>query len=306
MNKKSKGYILAIILTMLAISLVVYEIKKNGINFNIFNIEDGVITKQEEKTEGSKEDNVNNEIKLSQTEEQMLKVNPLGEKVKNNLKYPEKEEIHFKLLNAVDNFKTCKGEFIEEIASQNARMKCSFIVDAENSTSVTVYDTEEKKPITLIYHDEKRKVFDDNDNTYKEFEEIKYKGKPTIVRPFRLFVNSELNRADINYLGASRYIICSDSITQYLFIYEDWNYEESTFLGRGVYKLEGVIDQALTTMNKGKFSLIMDKETGVMLQFLSFDDNGNVKYKLECTKFEINTPIEENIYIKDTSGYVKK
>ncbi|WP_152513302.1 hypothetical protein [Clostridium sp. BL8] len=73
-----------------------------------------------------------------------------------------------------------------------------------------------------------------------------------------------------------------------------------------MYKLEGIIDRAFTEHNQGKFSLMMDKETGIILQFLSFDDNGNVKSKYECTKLEVNTPIDESVYNKDTSGYVRK
>ncbi|WP_346887725.1 hypothetical protein [Clostridium sp. UBA1056] len=303
MNKKSKGYILAIVLTIMAVSLVVYEIKSNRANLDIFNKKDEVITWEEEKTE---ENNTNKKIKLSQEEERMLESSPIGEKIKNSLNYPDKEEIHFKMINAVDNFKTCKGEFIEEMPRENSRMKCTFAVDTENKTSVNVDDTEGKEPITLIYHDNKRKVFDDNDKIYREFEEKQHKAKPTIVKPIRLFLKPELNRTDLGYLGVSRYIISSDSLTKYLFIYEDWDYTESTFLGRDVYKLEGAIDQQLSNTNQGKFCLIMDKETGIILQFLSFDDNENVKYKLECTNLEVNIPIDESVYNKDTSGYVKK
>jgi len=303
MNKKSKGYILAIVLTIVAVSLVVYEIKSNRFNLNIFNKKEEVITWEEEKAEGN---NTNKKIKLSQEEEEMIKSSPSGEKIKNSLNYPDKEEIHFKMINAVDNFKTCKGEFIEERAIDNSRMKCTFAVDTENKTSVNVDDTEGKEPITLIYHDDKRKVFDDNDKSYREFEEKQSEKKPTIVRPIRLFLKPELNRTDLGYLGISHYIICADSLTSYLSFYEDWDYTESTFLGRDVYKLEGVIDPALSNMMQGKFSLIMDKETGIVLQFLSFDENGDVKYKLECTNLEVNTPIDESVYNKDTSGYVKK
>lgn len=300
MNKKSKGYILAIILTILAVSLVVYEIKLNRIPLNIFNKKEEVVAIKEDTSQDN-----NTVTKLSKEEEELLKTTPLGEKVKNNLNYPDKEKIHFKLFNSVDNFKTCKGDFIEENADIS-NMKCTFAVDVENKSSVSTDTTGGKAPITLIYHDDKRKVFDDTDKSYREFEEIQYKGKPTIVKPIRLFLNPELRRTDISYLGLSNYIICSDSLPTYLFIYEDWEYTESTFLDRDVYKLEGVISSALSNMNQGKFSLIMDKETGIILQFLSFDDNGNIKYKLECTNIEINTPIDKSVYDKDTSGYVKK
>lgn len=303
MNKKSKGYILVIVLTIIAVSLVVYEIKSNGVNLNIFNKKEEVITWQEEKTE---ENNTNKEVKLSQEEEAMLKEDPIGEKIKKSFNYSDKEEIHYKMLNAVDNFKTCKGEFFEERSSGNSRMKCTFAVDTENKTSVSVDDSEGKEPLTLIYHDDKRKVFDDNDKIYREFEEIQNKRKPTIVRPLRLYLKSDLSRTDLGYLGISQYIISSSSLPYTLFIYEDWDYTESTFLQRDVYKLEGVIDPALSNMEQGKFSLIMDKETGIILQFLSFDDNGNVKHKLECTSLEVNIPIDESVYNKDVSEYTKK
>ncbi|MGL4731119.1 MAG: hypothetical protein ACRCW0_06010 [Clostridium sp.] len=302
MNKKSKGYILAIILTIIAVSLLVYEIKENRITLNIFNKKEKIATVKEDKVE----DNNNTVTKLSKEEEELLNISPIGKKVKNNLNYPDKEEIHFKLFNAVDNFKTCKGEFIKESALENSNIKYTFTVDVENKSSVSIENNSGKAPITLIYHDDKRKVFNDNDKTYREFEEIQSKEKPILVKPIRLFLNSELSRKDTGYLGMSQFIISSDSLPNYLFIYEDWEYTESTFLDRSIYKIDGVTDSALSTTNDGKFSLIMDKETGIILQYLCFDDTGNVKDKLECTSIEINAPIDESIYNKDTSGYVKK
>lgn len=309
MNKKSKGYIIAIVLTIIAVSLVVYEIKSNRVNLSIFNKEEEVSPWKEEVIsweEEKKASNDNKEVKLSQEDEELLKKVPIGEKILKSINSPDKEDIHYKMLNAVDNFKTCKGEFIEERSSGNSRMKCTFAVDTENKASVSVEDWEGKEPVTLIYHDDKRKVFDDNDKTYREFEEIQNKRKSTIVRPIRLYLKPDLNRTDHGYLGLSNYIISADAIPAYLFIYEDWGYTESTFLERDVYKLEGVIDPGLSNMAQGKFSLFMDKETGIILQFLSFDDNGNVKYKLECTSLEVNIPIDESVYNKDVSEYTRK
>lgn len=309
MNKKSKGYIIAIVLTIIAVSLVVYEIKSNRVNLSIFNKEEEVSPWKEEVIsweEEKKASNDNKEVKLSQEDEELLKKEPTGEKILKSINSPDKEDIHYKMINAVDNFKTCKGEFIEERSSGNSRMKCTFAVDTENKASVSVEDWEGKEPVTLIYHDDKRKVFDDNDKTYREFEEIQNKRKSTIVRPIRLYLKPDLNRTDHGYLGLSQFIISSSSLPHTLFIYEDWDYTESTFIQRDVYKLEGVIDPALSNMEQGKFSLIMDKETGIILQFLSFDDNGNVKHKLECTSLEVNIPIDESVYNKDISEYTRK
>lgn len=246
------------------------------------------------------------DLELSDMERERLEEHPLGAKVKNNFKYPDKEELHFKLYNAVDNFKTAKGEFIDEWPNLTASMKGSFIVDVENKASVSVDETEGKKPITEIYHNDKRKTYDDNNKIYREFDEVQHKGKNMIVRPIRIFLQPALTRSDTGYLGVSKFIISNEAIPTYLAAYEDWDYTESTFLGRAVYKLEGVIDRSMTERSYGKFSLIMDKETGIMLKFLSFDDKGNIKHKVECTKLELNTPIDEGVYNKDTSGYVKK
>lgn len=252
-----------------------------------------------------KEKNIE-DLELSDLEKEALARHPLGEKVKNNFKYPDKEELHFKLYNAVDNFKTAKGEFIEEWPNLTDSMKGSFIVDVENKTSVTVHETEGKKPITAIYYNDKRKTYDDNNKIYREFDEVQHKGKNMIVRPIRIFLHPALTRSDTAYLGVSNFIISNGAIPTYLAAYEDWEYTESTFLGRAAYKLEGVIDRSMTERCYGKFSLIMDKETGIILQFLSFDDNGNIKHKLECTNLQLNMSIDDSVYNKDTSGYAKK
>ncbi|MFX0548268.1 hypothetical protein ACOAKC_02925 [Hathewaya histolytica] len=302
MNKKSKGYILVIVLTIVAVSLIVYEFKLSGVNLSVFNKKKAVIVAQGKEPE---KNNTNMEIKLSDKEE-LLKVNPIGKKIKNNLNNPDKEKIHFKMINAVDNFRTCKGELIEASSIDNLNKKYTFAVDVENKSSVSVIKESGKKTVTLIYHDDKRKVFDDKDKSYREFEEKQEKEKPTIVRPLELYLNRELRRTDIGYLGLSGNIICAEVFSEYLFVYEDWNYTETTFLGRNVYKLEGVIDPHLSDNLKGKFSLLMDKETGIVLQFLSFDDNGKIKDKLEVSKLEVNTPIDKSLYNKSTSGYTKK
>ncbi len=318
MNNKSKGYILGVVLTIIAASLVTYKLKANGVSLSIFDKKQEQLTWGEEipgisdentsKDEGSKleeNNNTTNEVQLSESEERMLNSVPIGDKIRNSFNYPEKEKIHAKLFNAVDNFKTCKGEFIQEVPN-NTITTGTFIVDTENKTSVVIDDTKGRLPITLIYHDNKRKVYDDNDKSYREFDEVIPKGNHTTVRPLKLYLNPELNRDDLAYLGVSRYIICADAIPTYLFIYEDWDYEETTFLEREAYKLEGTIDPSFTNTCKGQFSLIMDKETGIVLQYLSFDENGSVKYKLDCTSLEINVPIDESAYIKDPSEYVKK
>ncbi|EQB86317.1 hypothetical protein J2Z44_002500 [Clostridium punense] len=128
MNKKSKNYILAIVLTIVAISLGLYKAEKSGVKLNVFNKSKEVAIEQETNSE---ESNTSGESKLSKEDEAKLDIIPNGEKVRKNFNYPEKEEIHSKMINAVDNFKTCKGEFIEERAKGNYSMKASFIVDTE-------------------------------------------------------------------------------------------------------------------------------------------------------------------------------
>lgn len=302
MNKKSKKYIGIIIVTVIAVSLVMYEVKSKNGNSDILVNKEDVLTWEEEKNLNTDKDNV----ELSELEESTLESNPIGEKIRNSFNYPDKEDIHFKMFNAVDNFNTVTGTFFEESTMDNNRMESTFAVDTKNKTSVTTDKTEGREPITLIYYDDKRMVYDDNDKSYREFEEKQSMDKPILARPIRLFLNPELKREDVGYLGVSHFIISSESIPNMLFIYEDWDYTDSEFLGRDVYKLEGKIDAALSSMCEGKFSLLMDKETGIVLQFLCFDENGEVKYKIECTELQVNTDIDESIYNKDTYGYVKK
>ncbi|EQB86315.1 hypothetical protein M918_15365 [Clostridium sp. BL8] len=137
MNRKSKNYILAIVLTIVAISLGLYVAEKSGVKLNIFNKNKEVVIEEEIKLE---ESNTDGETKLSKEAEAKLKAIPEGEKIRKNFNYPEKEEIHFKMLNAMDNFKTCKGEFIEERAKDDYKMKVSFVVDTENKASMSITD----------------------------------------------------------------------------------------------------------------------------------------------------------------------
>lgn len=299
MRKKRKISASVIIFTIIALLLLGLEFKLKYQNTD--NEKEDVISWEEEKKLNER----NIDEVLSDDDKKFLEQTILGEDIKQNFNYPDKEEIHYKIINSIDNFKTASGEFVCESPKVGSYSKFEFWVDTENKKSKSIEAADSKKPITLIYNNDKKNVFDDNDNTFREFEKSLYNEKPILVRPIRLFLNAELMRADTDILGVSNYIISPD-IYGNLFIYKDWDYVESKFLGRDAYKLDGIIDERLSTQNKGKFTLFVDKETGIILQFLAFDENEQVKYKIECTKLTINEIIDSGIFLKDQSGYIKK
>ncbi|PEJ61910.1 anti-sigma factor, partial [Bacillus pseudomycoides] len=55
---------------------------------------------------------------------------------------------------------------------------------------------------------------------------------------------------------------------------------------------------------RGKFEMIVEKNTGIMLNFLSFH-NGMIQYSITTEKIQINKGIDENVFQKDVSSYEK-
>lgn len=296
MNKKSKNIIIILIFTIILISLVFYELKIRGFNSLIH--KNSITNKFAIKSKNKNSVSFDNE-----EDEKELKQSPLYPKLKNNYKYPEKEKIHSKLINCINNFKTCKGEFISISSLDNSCETTKFAIDNENHSAIYIRTEKNKKPITVIYHNNKKQEFDDNKKTYRKFKYDSLKdNRQTSIKPMQLYLHgSSYNPPEYSILD-----IIGGDIPGFLFAYEDWNFKDTKFLNRNAYKITGTINNILSESDSGKFSLIADKETGIILEYISFGNSNKVKSKIQCTNIEINCPINENIYNKSTSNYIKK
>ncbi|MEN1934093.1 anti-sigma factor [Paenibacillus sp. 102] len=233
------------------------------------------------------------------------------EETKFNVNYPEKEKIHQKMLDSIDHFKNVTGQF-EEYASSSRRITTyKYAIDTKNQRGISSKEDHQSKKMTVLYNKGKKQEFNDKDYTYKEVNwkpEFKNKELLKLTPTERAFNKmGEKKRYDDDYVGFAKYSIQSE-FADLLIRYKDWDFKEIKYLGLNCYKIEGVIniEMPLSTSEdlRGKFEMIVEKNTGIMLNFLSFH-NGMIQYSITTEKIQIDKEIDENVFQKDVSSYEK-
>ncbi|WIY59650.1 anti-sigma factor [Bacillus arachidis] len=233
------------------------------------------------------------------------------EETKSNVNYPEKEKIHQKMLDSIDYFKNVTGQFEEYTSSSHLITTYKYAIDTENKRGISSKEDRQSKKMTILYNNGKRQEFNDKDATYKEVDwkpEPKNKELLKLTPTERVFNKvGEKKRYDGEYVGFATYSIQSE-FADLLIRYKDWNFKEIKYLGLDCYKIEGVINIEMPVSTsedlQGEFEMIVEKNTGIMLNFLSFD-KGMIQYSITTEKIQINKRINENVYQKDVSSYEK-
>ncbi|MCI0765196.1 anti-sigma factor [Bacillus sp. TL12] len=233
------------------------------------------------------------------------------EETKLNVNYPEKEKIHQKMLDSIDYFKDVTGQFEEYSSSSRLITTYKYAIDTKNQRGISSKEDRQSKKMTVLYNKGKKQEFNDKDYTYKEVSwkpESKNKELLKLTPTERAFNKmGEKKRYDDDYVGFAKYSIQSE-FADLLIRYKDWDFKEIKYLGLNCYKIEGVIniEMPLSTAEdlRGKFEMIVEKNTGIMLNFLSFH-NGMIQYSITTEKIQIDKGIDENIFQKDVSSYEK-
>lgn len=233
------------------------------------------------------------------------------EEIKLNVNYPEKEKIHQKMLDSIDYFKDVTGQFEEYSSSSRLITTYKYAIDTKNQRGISSKEARQSKKMTVLYNKGNKQEFNDKDYTYKEVSwkpEPKNKDLLQLTPTERAFNKmGEKKRYDDEYVGFAKYSIQSE-FADLLIRYKDWNFKEIKYLGLNCYKIEGVIniEMPLSTSEdlRGKFEMIVEKNTGIMLNFLSFH-NGMIRYSITTEKIQIDKGIDENIFQKDVSSYEK-
>lgn len=233
---------------------------------------------------------------------------PYDGKLGNNSQHPEKEKIHLKTLDSIDYFQTAEGEFEEFDKEDNSTITVQYVVDTKNKRGISTMKESGFEEQTVIFKDKKKLTFNDNDNTYREFlwEPLPKDKKLAELPPTKRFLGEagNENRLDDEFLGYSNQSLNSDH-AGLLLMYEDWDVTEDKFLNFDVYKLVGNIDEQLSSDLQGKFEMSIEKNSGIVLDFRSFDEEGNVKYYLTTKRIKIDSDISEESFEKDISKYKK-
>nr|QEF18095.1 anti-sigma factor [Bacillus cereus] len=233
------------------------------------------------------------------------------EEIKSNVHYPDKEKIYQKMLDSIDYFKNISGQFEEYSSSSRIATTYKYAIDTEKQRGISSKEDKLAKKRTIIYNEGKKKEFDDEKYTYKEKkwnpkernnELLKLNPTERLVRK-----SDEKKRYDDEYVGLAKYSIQSE-FADLLIRYKDWNYKETKYLGLDCYKIEGVINIEMPVSTsedlRGKFEMVVEKNTGIMLKFLSFQE-GLIQYSVTTEWIQIDKGLKESMFQKDSAKYEK-
>ncbi|MGG0151791.1 anti-sigma factor [Bacillus mycoides] len=233
------------------------------------------------------------------------------EEIKSNVNYPDKEKIHQKMLDSIEHFQNVSGQFEEYSSSTRIATTYKYAIDTEKQSGISSKEDKLSKKSTMIYTEEGKKEFNDKNNTYKETrwspkernnELLKLSPTERLLRK-----SGEKKRYDDEYVGFAKYSIQSE-FADLLIRYKDWSYKETKYLGLDCYKIEGVINIEMPVSTSedlsGKFEMVVEKNTGIMLKFLSFHE-GMIQYSITTEWIQINKGLKENVFQKDSTNYEK-
>jgi hypothetical protein len=218
--------------------------------------------------------------------------------------FPEKEKLLFKILDSIDYLTNAEGEYVVFDKEMNETTNYKYAFDVEKKKSLITIITNNTPERTTIdsVDDRIRLGFDEINKTYQEFELVistpneEYKELSATERILRN------DRTDNNWILGQ---IVSTEYLSHLSVYENWEFEEVTFLGLPSYKITGIIDSQLSEDLSGNFEMVFDKNTGLLLDFRSFNENNEVKFSLSTESIKINEGLNENTFEKDLSAYEK-
>ena len=175
----------------------------------------------------------------------------------------------------------------------------------KNKKSIGIFSTDNKIESTTIYFENQNKklFFDEVNRTFLEVELRPKQKEEDEGQSLAEYIYGKEHAEE--YIGVAFNIVNSE-YSAYLRRFEDWEFQEVTFLGLSSYKITGVIDQQLSDDLSGNFEMVVEKNTGIILDFRVFDEKNEIKYSLTTKSININIEVDEKIFEKDTSQYKKE
>jgi outer membrane lipoprotein-sorting protein len=238
-----------------------------------------------------------------------------------------KEDVLTKLLNTVDNFDSASGKF-EQFNKYKDNSTSKVIVEYKISlkNSIGGYEKvlnipDEKVPgaktmtSELFYNDQTIWNINNDKMTY-DTKGYEIQPKRAIVKPEDVFSipKNKLYGSNDKFRerppsGTSGFSLFPYEITaNYLRFNELWEIEKQNeeLLGHNTIVLHGSIDKSIVnTMQpeESKFRFWVDKDTGILLKFEIYNDNGEVISYLHPENLSINEQIDSKQFIPNLDIY---
>lgn len=238
-----------------------------------------------------------------------------------------KEDIAAKMLNTVDYFDTASGEFelhnvYYDDSESNEKVEYTLSLKEQVGEYVkqTSYFDEEKMGVTskidkTFYDGEKIWRTDDYRDEYRvnNHEVI---GKQQPVNPSdvfqmelrKLYESPGVFRQSLPVTLAHSSLFPYTKVAYYLRDENLWDIEEQNkeFLGHNTVVLYGQIPKTDKDKMKGThFRFWVDKDTGILVQYEVYDENGEVMSYLHPKRLDINVPVSSKEFEPDLENFRK-
>ncbi|HDX9579012.1 TPA: transcriptional regulator [Bacillus pseudomycoides] len=224
-----------------------------------------------------------------------------------------KEEILTKLLNTVDNFETAKGEF--KIHSVNTRdevinYELSLHNKAGGYSKYTHVNNEIEKVTARYYNNGTMWDIREDTGMYRENRYLQGKERSKPLKIENAFpVNSEgVDETDYRerppISGAMSSLFPYEIASNYTRNLNTWEIEKQNeqLLGHNTLVIKGNINKRI---NKS-FRFWVDKDTGILVKYETYDAAGKGADYLYPTSLEINVSIDSKRFTPDLTGYKKE
>jgi hypothetical protein len=206
-------------------------------------------------------------------------------KQEENYKEMSKEEILTKMLNTVDHFETAKGEFELYYANSDTKMNVEYELSIREKsgglvkTTVNVNGEITTRPFSYkdVYRETPPLKIEDTFQINEEGDQVTdIRWSPPI---------QEAENSLFPYEIASNY-------TRNLSLWEIEKQNEE-LLGHNTLVIKGVLNNYASNKSQSNtFRFWVDKESGVLVKYETYNSNGEVVDYLYPVKLEINVPID--------------
>src|SRR5690625_2308814 len=222
-----------------------------------------------------------------------------------------KEELLELMLDSTLNFDNAQGEYIYSEAIEQSdpndgsiQNAVTYVIDRKNVMSKHHSINKYYGIDTFHINDSLCYLYVDNhEKEYRYIPHSSVEYDSTTIKEYSIDERiHERILADIdgaNLLNANDVI--SSGLMNYLKNLGDWDFEETEFMDFSSYLIKGARHGIETD---SQFSMIVEKNTGIILDFQENDKEGNELASLQTTKLEIDVEeIEADVFEVDLTGY---
>jgi outer membrane lipoprotein-sorting protein len=224
-----------------------------------------------------------------------------------------KEEILTKMINTIDNFETAKGSFEE--STQNNKMIVDYELNMKNPIggySKTVSKGETKPETEIVYYDNST-IWSISKET-NSYRKIGYNPTATCCT---LTIDTAFSE-DVEGIDMTSYrdrppiglaqnsLFPYEIASNYTRDLERWEIEkqDEMLLGHNTIVLKGQLNSYASEKHSSQtFRFWVDKDTGILVQYETYNDQGEVVNYLHPKELLINVPVEINRLKPDTKNY---